>query len=97
VAAGNAHLSAIVICGGLIEHECRVLLRKKQVARIERSEIELALRGWSIVATSRRTRRRDVGHDRESSGECRCRSDLAFNPTSCYMLLAKKRCYFHQL
>jgi hypothetical protein len=31
VAAGNAHLSAIVICGGLIEHERFVLLRTKVV------------------------------------------------------------------
>jgi hypothetical protein len=44
VAAGNAHLSAIVICGGLIEHERSVLLCTKQIARIERSEIALALR-----------------------------------------------------
>jgi hypothetical protein len=29
IAAGNAHASAIVICGGLIEHERFVLLRTK--------------------------------------------------------------------
>jgi hypothetical protein len=45
VAAGNAHLCASVMCGDLIEHERSVLLRTKLVARIERSEIELALRG----------------------------------------------------
>lgn len=43
MAAGNAHLSASVICGGLIEHERSVLLRTKQVVGIERSEIGLAL------------------------------------------------------
>jgi hypothetical protein len=42
VAAGNAHLSVSVICGGLIEHERFVLLRTKQLVRVERSEIGLA-------------------------------------------------------
>jgi hypothetical protein len=44
VAAGNAHLRASVICGGLIEHERFVLLRTKQLIRVEQSEIGLAFR-----------------------------------------------------
>jgi hypothetical protein len=64
VAAGNAHLNAIVICGGLIEHECSVLLRTKQVGLSE------AKSGWRCGVVCRRKLPPDfggdLGHDRES-------------------------------